>query len=132
MLTSCRSFFEVSNLFHLYKDCIALFLYCGLIFYLSHQSTIPTPLLFNHQDKLIHATAYALMGLLVWRVLTYNLKVKLWLVLFSLLFCSLYGFSDEYHQSFIDGRDADVWDWFADTIGAGLMLFGLSRVGYKL
>ena len=89
-------------------------------------------MLFNHQDKLIHATAYAVMGLLAWRVLADNFKVKLWLVLFSLLFCSFYGVSDEYHQSFIDGRNADVWDWFADTIGAWLMVFGLSRVGYKL
>ncbi len=89
-------------------------------------------MLFNHQDKLIHATAYALMGLLAWRMLVHNFKVKPWLALFSLLFCSLYGVSDEYHQSFIEGRDADVWDWLADTIGAGLMVFGLSRVGYKL
>jgi len=89
-------------------------------------------MLFNHQDKLIHATAYALMSLLAWRVFVDNFKVKLWLVLFSLFFCSLYGVSDEYHQSFIDGRDADVWDWLADTIGAGIMVFGLNRVGYKL
>jgi len=89
-------------------------------------------MLFNHQDKLIHATAYALMGLLAWRMLVHTLKVKPWLVICSLIFCSLYGVSDEYHQSFIDGRDADVWDWLADTIGAGVMVFGLSRVGYKL
>lgn len=119
-------------MFHLYKDSIALLLYCGLIFYLSHQSTLPTPMLFNHQDKLIHATAYALMGLLAWRVFVHNFKVKHWLVICSLFFCGLYGVSDEYHQSFIDGRDADVWDWLADTIGAGIMVFGLNRVGYKL
>jgi VanZ family protein len=89
-------------------------------------------MLFNHQDKLIHATAYAVMGLLVWRVLVHHYQTRLWLSLFSLLFCSLYGVSDEYHQSFIAGRDADVWDWLADTIGAGLMVLGLSRAGYKL
>jgi len=89
-------------------------------------------MVFDHQDKLIHMTAYAIMGLLVWRVFVYKFKVKFWLALFSVLFCSLYGVSDEYHQSFIDGRDADVWDWLADTIGAGIMVFGLSRVGYKL
>jgi len=89
-------------------------------------------MLFNHQDKLIHATAYAVMGLLVWRVLVHHYQTRFWLSLFSLLFCSLYGVSDEYHQSFIAGRDADVWDWLADTIGAGLMVLGLSRAGYKL
>ena len=32
---------------------------------------------------------------------------------------SLYAATDEIHQSFVPGRDADVRDWFADTIGAG-------------
>ncbi len=31
---------------------------------------------------------------------------------------SLYGVSDEFHQLFIDGRQADVFDWLTDTIGA--------------
>lgn len=119
-------------LLYLYKDCIVLVLYCGFIFCLSHQPTLATPMLFDHQDKLIHATAYALMGLLVWRVFVHKLKVKPWLGFFSVVFCSLYGVSDEYHQSFIDGRDADVFDWLADTVGAGLIVFGLSRLGYKL
>jgi VanZ family protein len=25
---------------------------------------------------------------------------------------------DEIHQSFVPGRDANVWDWVADTLGA--------------
>jgi MYXO-CTERM domain-containing protein len=39
---------------------------------------------------------------------------------------SFYGASDEVHQSFVPGRDSDVLDWRADTIGgaaaAGLLL----------
>ena len=31
-----------------------------------------------------------------------------------------YGASDEYHQSFVPMRDADVHDWFADTAGGSL------------
>ena len=33
---------------------------------------------------------------------------------------TLYGISDEWHQSFV-GRDATVQDWLADTIGAALV-----------
>ncbi len=48
----------------------------------------------------------------------------------SVLFCSLYGLSDEWHQSFVPGRDASLGDWLADTIGAVLAataIFRLSR-----
>jgi VanZ family protein len=31
---------------------------------------------------------------------------------------SAYGVTDELHQSFVPGRDCDVWDWVADTLGA--------------
>ena len=33
---------------------------------------------------------------------------------------SLYGATDEFHQSFVPGRDSDVLDWVADTLGAAL------------
>ena len=31
---------------------------------------------------------------------------------------SLYGFSDEFHQSFTPGRGVEFGDWVADTLGA--------------
>jgi len=36
----------------------------------------------------------------------------------SVLFSSLYGVTDEYHQSFVPGRTPAVDDWVADTAGA--------------
>jgi VanZ family protein len=40
------------------------------------------------------------------------------------LFCVLYGITDEFHQSFIPGRTPDVMDLRNDAIGAALaMLF---------
>ncbi|HID37427.1 MAG TPA: VanZ family protein [Ghiorsea sp.] len=106
-------------------NIILLLGYCGFIFMLSHQPSLPAPMLFLHQDKLIHATAYAIMALLAWRVFLNTNQSRYMVALISILFCSLYGVSDEFHQSFIDGRDADVWDWLADTIGASLMVFVL-------
>ena len=38
----------------------------------------------------------------------------------AVLIASLYGVSDEFHQSFV-GRDATVKDWSADTVGAMIM-----------
>jgi VanZ family protein len=31
---------------------------------------------------------------------------------------SAYGILDEVHQFFVPGRDCNVWDWIADTLGA--------------
>ena len=112
---------------------IALLLgYCGLVFLLSHQPTLPAPMLFLHQDKLIHATAYAVMAFLAWRVFLNTNQPRFMVALISIIFCSLYGVLDELHQSFIDGRDADVWDWLADTLGATIMVYLLHRFKYRI
>ena len=38
----------------------------------------------------------------------------------SVAFSSLYGITDEYHQSFVPGRSTAVDDWVADTAGAAI------------
>jgi len=99
-----------------------LTIYCSLIFWLSSKSVLPTPMLFIHQDKLHHLGAYFIMGVLAWRFFNDYLQ-KPWLVfLLSLCFCSLYGGSDEFHQSYVPNREADVLDWMADTLGALMAL----------
>ena len=103
-------------------DFIVLILYCALIYALSSRSTLPMPMLFVHQDKVHHAIAYFVMGVLAWRSFRAFIKRPIILLLVSLLFCSVYGVSDEWHQSFVKGRQADVADWFADTVGAMLAM----------
>ena len=105
--------------------------YAALIFFLSSQSTLPMPMSFPNQDKLVHASAYAVMGLLAWRALKHEYKGG-WLAVLSVALASCYGVTDEFHQSFVVGRDADVWDWLADTIGATLMVAWLYRRQCKL
>ena len=39
------------------------------------------------------------------------------MLLLALLIGVLYAASDEYHQSLVPGRDSDVYDWVADSIG---------------
>jgi VanZ family protein len=36
----------------------------------------------------------------------------------AVLLSSLYGITDEYHQTFVAGRTASMADWVADTAGA--------------
>jgi len=96
--------------------------YCSLIFWLSSKSVLPTPMLFTHQDKVHHLGAYFIMGVLAWRFFNDYLQ-KPWLIfILSLCFCSLYGVSDEFHQSYVPNREADILDWVADTLGALIAL----------
>ena len=95
----------------------------GTIFFLSHQSGdnlgLPS---FPGADKLAHMLAY---GTLAFSVLWYLGKKGLdkprHAVVLTVLFCLLYGISDEYHQSFIPLRSVSVFDIFADTAGAFLV-----------
>ncbi|MEQ1528561.1 MAG: VanZ family protein [Methylococcales bacterium] len=106
-------------------DFLALASYCLFIYWLSDQPHLPAPMWFSNQDKLHHFGAYFVMAVLAWRYFKHFQRQVVLLPLATLSFCSLYGLSDEWHQSFIIGRQSDAMDWLADTIGAGLALLVL-------
>jgi len=103
-------------------DYAQLILYCAFIYWLSNQSSLPAPQWFPYQDKLHHAGAYFILAGLTVRAFRHFIAKLNWLLFGSLLFSSLYGISDEWHQSFVNGRYSDVNDWLADTLGAALCL----------
>ena len=83
-------------------------------------------MLFPYQDKLFHAVAYAVLAVLAlnyFKYLTCSFKLALRA---AFMFSALYGISDEWHQSFIAGRDASALDWLADCVGA-LVALGCYR-----
>jgi VanZ family protein len=71
-------------------------------------------------DKIAHMAIYALLGALVTRALSGGrLSAATWRhVVFAVLLSTLYGISDEWHQSFVPERTPDVMDLVADAIGA--------------
>jgi len=76
-------------------------------------------------DVLLHAAEYAVLGFLLARLLlhmTLRTGVGI-LVLVPVAIGTLYGLSDEVHQSFVPGRDASALDVVAD--GAGTLLGAL-------
>ncbi len=87
------------------------------------------PTLFSFQDKLEHAGAYWVMGVLSWRAFRHAGLQSRQLVWICILFCSAYGISDEWHQSFVHGRNSSGWDWLADSLGAAMALSLLIRLG---
>jgi VanZ family protein len=58
-------------------------------------------------DKIFHAGAYFIMGLLAWRNFKHLTDSPIILALLSFTFCSLFV-SDEWHQSFVEGRFSDI------------------------
>lgn len=115
-------------------DLLVLILYCGFIYWLSDQTTLPTPNLFENEDKLNHFLAYFLMGVFAWRALGHLPWRREWVLSATLVFCSLYGLSDEWHQSFVFGRESSALDWLADSIGgllAAVSCYWHARISVK-
>ncbi|MFA7387184.1 MAG: VanZ family protein [Thiohalobacteraceae bacterium] len=89
------------------------------LFVLSSQSTPELDLGFSGQDKLLHLGAYGLLGLFCIGALPrhadggYSLRQ----VALAAAVAALYGLSDEWHQSFVPGRSADLLDLVADAAG---------------
>ncbi len=108
-------------------DCLLLILYCGFIYWLSSHEKLPAPMWFSAQDKLYHAGAYGIMGVLAWRCFRHVSTSPIILALTSIAFCSLYGASDEWHQFYVPGRSSSVYDWVADTIGAMISVYCIGK-----
>ena len=105
-----------------------LVVYLALIFVLSsvRLSRLPPLGEFGLGDKVLHALEYAVLCVLVFRALrTFRWPwLYRWSPLAALVLASLYGASDEWHQGLV-GRDADMADWLADTVGAAVAAVGL-------
>ena len=85
-------------------------------------SSIPDagPLPGGMSDKSAHSIAYALLaGLLLRALARGRLSGVTWrAACAAVLLTTLYGVSDEWHQSFVPGRSPDRYDILADAIGA--------------
>jgi VanZ family protein len=105
---------------------LPLVLYAGLIFVISSFSLPPAKLEVPFLDKFIHLVEYAILGGLFWRALR-TLRTLKPSFLFTIIFSVLYALSDEIHQSFVPGRQFDLWDWAADSLGVILVILYLRR-----
>ena len=99
-------------------------LYAGAIFFLSAQSHpeehLPSFLLKEVSDKVLHTLEYAVLGALCYRAFRWGLNelVAARALIMAIVTASLYGVTDEVHQLFVPFRESSWLDWLADTIGA--------------
>jgi VanZ family protein len=91
----------------------------GVIFVLSDQPSLNSGLgaIDLIGRKLIHFAEYALLCFLWWRALV-TVTSPGRAALFAFLLASGYAATDEYHQSFVDGRHGTALDWAIDAAGA--------------
>ena len=86
-----------------------------------------------HADKLVHAAIFFGLAILTagWRVTRFDSPVKARWV--ALALCLLYAAGDELTQLLTATRQADPWDFAADTVGTllGLAAFGPLLRWYK-
>jgi VanZ family protein len=102
-------------------------IYMAFIFHLSSESN-PLPALTTRVwDKLLHLIEYGGLAALLCRALLGEGLGWLTGLLGAIVLTSAYGASDEWHQLFTPGRDSDIHDWFADTLGGavGTIAYGL-------
>ena len=106
----------------------------GLIFYLSAQ---PRPLAKTPSPALAYVAHFgeyaALAFLLFWAQLSrgsWKGNLRLGLAL-SFVASILFAASDEYHQSFVAGRDASWLDFATDAVGAAFALAVIGRWGHS-
>jgi VanZ family protein len=98
-----------------------------VIFLFSARPSVELPY-FGWADRIIkkggHIIGYAILAFLYWRALDFN-KKKVWAAWFLTV---LYAMTDEFHQSFVLGRDSSVWDVLIfDNLGALISLWLTSR-----
>lgn len=80
--------------------------------------------------KLAHLLEYMVLGILVLRLLAVLCRIQIpFLLLISLVICSLYAALDELHQHYTGGRTPMAVDVLLDTSGAalGIMTYFLYR-----
>lgn len=91
----------------------------AFIFWLSSLSRVPGAEYF--WDKLLHAVGYGGLGVLALRAFHGGLgRLRQTPTVYAAIAVVLWAFSDEYHQSFVPGRDASLGDVLADTVGFAL------------
>ena len=72
--------------------------------------------------KFAHFMEYLVLGVLLLNLLKQYGELERKYIVFSILFCIFYAFTDEYHQEFLDGRVGSLWDVMIDICGS---LFGI-------
>jgi hypothetical protein len=111
---------------------VPVILYAAGIFALSSLTAVPE--MPKKSDKILHFLEYSLFAFLLWRALARDRigTLERGRVLIVVLIGSLYAATDEIHQSYVPGRYASIYDWFADVAGIlGMLTLMVIRLKWR-
>lgn len=105
---------------HVVLRLLPLALWCGAVWYLSAQTDPEEAvgIALAIPDWAAHGIEYLVGGLLARHAFARTGTARS--TAFALVFCLLWALLDEWHQSFVPGREPDVLDVVADVVGASL------------
>lgn len=100
-----------------------------MTFVVSHQPAVVIP--FGAPDYVAHGINYAVLAALIVRARAGGALSQMTssLIGSAVILAVLYGISDEFHQSFIPGRDSSVRDVVADAVGAAAGACAAAGIG---
>lgn len=108
--------------FKKYEKWVSLIIWMGAIYYLSSQSLgfmAATDIWQFVIRKMAHMFEYAVLCLLIFRILSVTEKRHYyWNLFWALILTILYSISDEYHQTYTLGRTGTYRDVLIDSAGA--------------
>ena len=99
------------------SGCVAAAIFMAVALFIGAETVAKLPLLPAPFDKVEHLVYFGTMAAL----LAHGVGLR-WLIV-PLILVPVIGAADEWHQSFIAGRDASGWDWLADEVGTVFAVF---------
>lgn len=109
-----------------WRRWLPLLLWLGTIYFVSGQPKADIPS-YGAWDLLVkkgaHFLAYAIVALLAWRVFEGGQRPYCYAALLTIL----YAMSDEFHQTFVPGRNGTLMDVVIDSSGGLAALFSLRK-----
>jgi VanZ family protein len=99
------------------SGCVAAAIFMAVALFIGAETVAKLPLLPAPFDKVEHFIYFGTMAAL----LAHGVGLR-WLIV-PLILVPVIGAADEWHQSFIAGRDASGWDWLADEVGTVFAVF---------
>lgn len=112
------------------KNWFLVIFWAGLIFFFSHQANLDSglPGFWDHLfSKSAHFFEYAVLAFLLIRALSGAGLSQKKIIVLTLFLALGYALTDEYHQSFIPGREVSGDDILTDALGIGLAVWLFKR-----
>ena len=95
-----------------------------------------TNLLNSPLRKVMHASVYFVLAFFIILIINLIKKEKKFLItmLITVIICFIFAFTDEYHQTLVNGRTGQFLDVLIDTAGAivGTLFYGTYFIAYKI